>query len=75
MATVLWDRKRILLIDFLERGLTINADAYCETVRKLGRAIQNKRREMLSSGIVLLHDNAPPHTAAPISQLLQQFRW
>ena len=64
MATVFWDRKGILLIDFLERGLTINVDAYCETVRKLRRVIQNKRRGMLSSGIVLLHDNPRPHTAA-----------
>ena len=31
MATIFWDRKGILLIDFLERGLTINANAYCET--------------------------------------------
>ena len=75
MATVFWDRKGILRIDFLERGLTINADAYCETVRKLRWAIQNKRRGMLSSGIVLLHDNARPHTAARTAQLLQQFRW
>ena len=30
---------------------------------------------MLSSGIVLLHDNARPHTAAQTAQLLQQFRW
>jgi len=75
MATVFWDRKGILLIDFLESGLTINADAYCETVRKLRRAIQNKRSGMLSSGIVLLHDNARPHTAARIAQLLQQFHW
>ena len=52
MATVFWDRKWLLPIGFLERGLTINTDAYCETVRKLRRAIQNKRREMLSSGIV-----------------------
>jgi len=75
MATVFWDRKRILLFEFLERGLKINADAYCETVRKLRRAIQNKRRGMPSSGIVLLHDNARPHTAARTAQLLQQFRW
>jgi len=74
-ATVFWDRKRILLIDFLERGLTINADANCETVRKLRRAIQNKRHGMLSSGIVLLHDNVRPHTAARTAQLLQQFCW
>jgi len=44
-------------------------------VRKLRRAIQNKRRGMLSSGIVLLHDNARPHTATQTAQLLQQFRW
>jgi len=31
MATLFWDRKGILFIDFLERVLTINADAYCET--------------------------------------------
>ena len=43
MATIFWDRKVILLIDFLERGLTINADAYCETVRKLRRAIQKQK--------------------------------
>ena len=52
IATVFWDRKGILLIDFVERGVTINANAYCETVRKLRRTIQNKRRGMLSSGIV-----------------------
>jgi len=75
MVTIFWDRKEILLIDFLERGLTINADAYCETVRKHRRVIQNKRRGMLSSGIVLLHDNARPHTAPRTAQLLQQFRW
>jgi len=75
MATVFWDRKGILLIDFLKRELTINANAYCETVRKLRRAIQNKRRGMLSSETVLLHDNVRPHTAARTAQLLQQFRW
>ena len=30
---------------------------------------------MLSSGIVLLHDNARPHTAAATKRLLQRFRW
>jgi len=75
MATIFWDRKGILLIDFLERGLTINTDAYCETVRKIRQAIQNKRRGMLSSVIVLLHDNARPYTVARTAQLLQQFRW
>jgi hypothetical protein len=37
---------------------------YCETLKKLRRAIQNKRRGILTSGTVLLHDNVHSHTAA-----------
>ncbi|KAJ4428174.1 hypothetical protein ANN_24189 [Periplaneta americana] len=70
MCTVFWDRKGILLIDFLPRGETVNADRYCETLRKLRRAIQNKRRGMLTAGVVLLHDNARPHTARRIAAVL-----
>ncbi|KAJ4432082.1 hypothetical protein ANN_20696 [Periplaneta americana] len=46
---VFWDRKGILLIDFLPRGETVNADRYCETLRKLRCIIQNKRRGMLTA--------------------------
>ncbi|GBM62241.1 hypothetical protein AVEN_44037-1 [Araneus ventricosus] len=41
----------------------MSAVRYCETFRKLRRAIQNKRRGTLSQGIVMLHDNARPHSA------------
>lgn len=75
MCTVFWDRKGILLVDFLPRGDTINAERYCETLRKLRRAIQNKRRGMLSEGIVLIHDNARPHAAGVTQNLLQEFGW
>jgi hypothetical protein len=37
--------------------------------------IQKKKREMLTSGIVLLHDNARPHTAARTRALLEHFNW
>ncbi|XP_018564185.1 histone-lysine N-methyltransferase SETMAR-like [Anoplophora glabripennis] len=75
MCTVFWDWKGILLIDFLPRGQTIKADAYCETLRKLRRAIQNKRRGLLSKGVVFLHDNARPHTANVTKNLLQGLGW
>ena len=42
---------------------------------KLRRAIQNKRRGMLSGGVVLLHDNARPHLARQSTHLLQEFSW
>ncbi|GFX08887.1 uncharacterized protein TNCV_2965981 [Trichonephila clavipes] len=75
MCTVFWDRKGILLIDFLPRGETLNVDRYCETLRKLRRAIQNKRRGMLNAGVVLLRDNARPHTARRTIAVLTEFGW
>ncbi|GBM15323.1 hypothetical protein AVEN_210950-1 [Araneus ventricosus] len=57
------DAQGILLIEFMTRGTTINSEVYCRMLKKLKRAIQNKRRGLLSSGVVLLHDNARPHTA------------
>lgn len=75
MASVFWDRKGLLLVDFMPQKTTINADAYCETLQRLRRAIQNKRRGMLTRGIVLLHDNARPHTAQKTTNLLRKFKW
>jgi len=58
MATVFWDRKGVFLVDFMAHGTTINADRYCETLKKLRRAIQNRRRGMLTKGVCLPHGNA-----------------
>jgi len=38
----------------LPQGTTINSAVYCETLKKLRHAIQNKRRGMLSATILLL---------------------
>ncbi|GFT25039.1 uncharacterized protein TNCV_179531 [Trichonephila clavipes] len=69
------DRKSILLIDFLPRSETVNADRYCETLRKLRRAIQNKRRGMLTADVMLLHDYVRPHTARRTAAVLTVFGW
>jgi len=34
MASVFWDRKGILLVDFMHPGATINALAYCDTLTR-----------------------------------------
>jgi histone-lysine N-methyltransferase SETMAR len=72
MATVFWDRKGVLLVDFMAHGTIINTDRYCETLKKLRWAIQNRRRRMLTKGICLLHDNARPHVGHQIVALLDQ---
>lgn len=75
MATVFWDSKGILLIDYLPRGTTITAERYCEVLKKLRRAIQNKRRGKLMKTVFLFHDNARPHSARQTQDLLEEFRW
>jgi len=61
MCTVFWDRQGVLLVEFLPQGTTINSAVYCETLKKMRRAIQNKRHGMLSATILLLHNNTRPH--------------
>ena len=75
MASVFWDSQGVLLVEYLPQGETINAARYCETLKKLRRAIQNKRRGRLTKGVCLLHDNARPHTANVTKQLLDTFGW
>ena len=44
-------------------------------LQKFQRSIQNKRRGMLSAGVVLLHDNARSHKARRSTHLLLEFSW
>ena len=61
-----------LLIDFMQPGTTINSQNYCETLTKLRRAIQNRRRGQLTEEVVLLHDNAQPYAARQTQELLKK---
>jgi hypothetical protein len=63
MVSILWDRKGILLVDFMPPGATINAAAYFDTLTRLRRAIQNKRRGMLSRGVPASRQYAAPFRA------------
>jgi histone-lysine N-methyltransferase SETMAR len=60
-------------VEFLSQSSTFNAGVYCDTPKKQLRAIQNKQRVMLSQGVVMLHDNACPHTAATTQDLMATF--
>ncbi|GFT23325.1 histone-lysine N-methyltransferase SETMAR [Trichonephila clavipes] len=54
MVTAFWGRRGVLLRDFMPKGTIINSGAYCATLRKLRRALQSKRRGMLSKCVFLL---------------------
>jgi histone-lysine N-methyltransferase SETMAR len=62
MLTVFFDRRGLLMADFLPQGQTINGNYYVTLLRQLREEIKSKRRGRLTRGIRLLHDNAPAHT-------------
>ena len=45
MATVLWDRKGVLLIELLEPGTTITSGIYCETDKNCPEPLKTKGEE------------------------------
>jgi len=75
MATVFWDHKGPLLIEYMEKGKTVNSEQYCNTLDKLRMAIRKRRPRLLSDGVILLHDNATPHTAAHTREWLDRHNW
>jgi len=71
-CTMFWDRKGVLVVDFLPHGSTINAGVCCNTLKKLHHMIHNKRRGMFNRGVVMIHDNTCPQTA--MKNLITIFR-
>lgn len=69
-VTVFWNQKCVLLVEFLQSGVTINATGYCGTLKRLRRAIQNKTRGLLASEVELIHDNAHLHSVEVTKRFL-----
>jgi hypothetical protein len=76
MTTVFWDRKGVTVVEFMQQGTTVTSAVYCKTLKNCVRpTIQNKRRGMLTYGVLLIHANACPHTGARTRALLDDFNW
>ena len=58
MATVFWDAKGIIFIDYLEKGKTINGQYYAELLQRLKDEVKNKRPHLAKKKIMFHHDNA-----------------
>jgi transposase len=65
----------VLMVEFMQQGTTVTSEVYCGTLKKLRRTIQNKTHGMLTSDVVLLHDDAHTHTATRTWALLENFNW
>ena len=66
MATVFWDCNGILLVEYMPHKSIVTADVYVNTMKSLREAIKEKRRGLLTRGVMLLHDNAPVHRSKKV---------
>ena len=56
----------------MPRGNTVNSATYADLLKNhLCSAIKSKRRGLLSTGVLLQHDNAQPHTARSTVAMIQ----
>ena len=62
MATVFWDAKGVIMLDFLPKRGTITGVYYANLLGQRRIAIREKRRGKLSKGVLLQHDNSSVHT-------------
>lgn len=61
MASVFWDARKILFIDYLEKGQTITSDRYMTQLARLKEKIVKKRLHMKKKKAIFHQDNAPCH--------------
>ena len=61
-ATVFWDAKGVIMLDFLLKRSTITGVYYANLLDQLRTAICEKRQGKLSKGVLLQQDNERVHT-------------
>ena len=62
MATVFWDTKGVIMLEFLPKRNTITGVYYANLLDQLRTAIREKCQGKLSKGVLLQQDNARVHT-------------
>jgi len=76
MLTTFWDVNGPILVHFQEKGQTVTSARYGDMlVNELKPAIRSKRRVLLLKRVMLLHDNARPHTAAHTVDTLRDLKF
>jgi hypothetical protein len=74
MAAVFWDRRGVLLVDFMGKTTAINAASCRATLERLRAATKKKRPGLLTIGVMFLNDNARTHVATA-TRHCRRFRW
>ena len=57
----IWDQDGILLIDYIPKGQTINAEYYLSLLVQLKDILKEKRQGKFTKGLLFMHDNTSSH--------------
>lgn len=75
MATVFWDSKGIIHIDYLPKGQTITGEYYCNVLEQFDKNLKEKRPHLARKKVLFHHDNAPAHSSAIATAKLVELRY
>ena len=70
LASTFWDQDGLLLIYYLPKGQTINAEYYSSLLVQSKDILKEKRGGKITKGVLFVHYNAPAHRA-----LATQKKW
>jgi [histone H3]-lysine36 N-dimethyltransferase SETMAR len=73
MLSVWWDHEGIIHWELLSPNTTVTAELYCEQMDRLKEAIERARPK--KKNVLLLHDNATPHTAKRTREKLAELNF
>jgi len=75
MATIFWDCKGVLLVDYIPQKTTMTGPYYGEVLTNLRHAVKEKRRGMLTRGPLLLHSNATTLMSQVAQAIIKDIRF
>ena len=75
MATVFWDAKGVIMLDFLLKRSTITGVYFANLLDQLRTAIREKCQGKLSKGVLLQQDNSRVHTCKVAMDVVERNRY
>jgi len=71
MLICFFDQEGIIHREFVPPGMKVNADSYCDVLRRLCENVRRKRpQKWQNQNLILHHDNVPAHGSFKLSQFL-----
>lgn len=74
MICVFWDWEGMIHWEMLQKNKTVDMHLYKSQLQRLNEAIKEKRPNRQGQ-VILLHDNARPHSAALVKEALLELNW